>query len=386
MMRAVRPRLAPILLSAALIGCGTEKLTLAVPRESLVDAPVELRASGLEPGRTAAVEVAARDAQGTSWRLRRRMRADAEGRLRIGAGLLASLEPRDVYEGTYFRLAGAPVRFEVRVAAGDREIRRSVVRRPRAPDVRESAAGAGVSGTFVRPARPSGVPVILIGGSEGGASLGDVGGVLASHGHPALSLAYFGEAGLPRRLRRIPLERFARAARWVRRETGRVPALLGVSRGSEAALLTAAEFPDLVAGVVAYSPSAFANVALDGRTPSWTLRGRPVPTLPGEKFGRPAAAGAPGAIRVERIRGPIVTVSGGDDALWPSSHSAQLIERRGRDVLRLDHPEAGHGIGVILPFLPAQSEELGGTPAADAEARERTWPIVLEQLARLGSR
>jgi acetyl esterase/lipase len=67
-------------------------------------------------------------------------------------------------------------------------------------------------------------------------------GLLAAHGYPTLSLAYFGEPGLPRELVNVPLEYFARAVRVLRRQPGVDPdhiAVMGDSRGGEAALLVA---------------------------------------------------------------------------------------------------------------------------------------------------
>jgi pimeloyl-ACP methyl ester carboxylesterase len=86
--------------------------------------------------------------------------------------------------------------------------------------------------------------------------------VLASRGHPALAVAYFGLPGLPATLTRIPLEYFATALRWLARQPGvnsdRI-IVVGTSRGSEAAQLLGVHYPDLVHSVVALSPSSVAN-------------------------------------------------------------------------------------------------------------------------------
>src|SRR4029079_2432814 len=147
-------------------------------------------------------------------------------------------------------------------------------------------SGAGFLGRYYRPApranRP--VPVLLIGGSEGGLSMTGEAALLASHGYPALDVAYFGAYGLPHNLERIPLEYFVRAARWLGRRPGvdgRRLVVYGVSRGTEAAQLLAAHFPKLFAGVVILSPLARVDPScvpghLGGGAPAWTLHGRPV--------------------------------------------------------------------------------------------------------------
>ena len=79
------------------------------------------------------------------------------------------------------------------------------------------------------------VPVLLIGGSEGGLSMTGEAALLASHGYPALDVAYFGAYGLPRSLERIPLEYFVRVARWLDRRPGvdgHRLVVYGVSRGT----------------------------------------------------------------------------------------------------------------------------------------------------------
>jgi pimeloyl-ACP methyl ester carboxylesterase len=104
----------------------------------------------------------------------------------------------------------------------------------------------------------------VFGGSEGGQSGPVIVGaaLLAAHGYPALSLAYFHEPGLPDSLTNIPLEYFARALRLLRSQPGvdlDHVLVQEASRGGEAALLLGATFPDLVNGVVAGAPGSRVN-------------------------------------------------------------------------------------------------------------------------------
>ena len=236
----------------------------------------------------------------------------------------------------------------------------------------------GVAGTLFTPPRPRGPAVLVLGGSEGGDSQQSVAALLASHGHPALSLAYFRAPGLPKRLTRIPLEYFARAARTLRRRSGAARVVvLGGSRGGEAALLVASTFPDLVHGAIGLVPNSTAWPSLEGAdVPSWTYRGRAVPPLM--------------PIRVERIGGPVLTIAGGLDTIWDSSAYVQQIEQR-LDTHRFafahaskTYPEAGHRAGGV-PYLPPPPDHApyGGSPAADNAARADGWPRILRFLDAL---
>jgi dienelactone hydrolase len=174
---------------------------------------------------------------------------------------------------------------------------------------------------------------MVFGGSEGGLAwpVLHAASLLAAHGHPALALAWFGEPGLPARLRNIPLEYFRRGLEWLRAQPqvhGRRAVVEGASFGGQAALLIGATYPALVRGVVALVPDDWVDTAPGiGSHPAWTLHGDPVPT---------------GPIPVQRIRGPIFAVGGGDDRLWPS----------GQHVAGLEQDLAGHGPPPTLLVYP----------------------------------
>jgi dienelactone hydrolase len=179
--------------------------------------------------------------------------------------------------------------------------------------------------------------VVVFGGSSGGLRTGPLAHAFASYGYPALALAYFKAPGLPRELRRIPLEYFERAIRFVQRQPGvsRV-AVWGASRGGEAALLLGSTYPRLISGVMGIVPAYEVNGG-------WTLHGREIP------YDTP--------IRVERIRGPILTASGGRDRVWSSSVYTEQIELRLDDSQfrfrheRLDFPREGHTLAGVRAQL-----------------------------------
>src|SRR5262249_41295890 len=181
----------------------------------------------------------------------------------------------------------------------------------------------GFYGDLFLPAHP-GDPrpgVLVFAGSDGGLTTTEEAALLASHGYPALALAYFGEPGLPAALSEIPLDYFATALRWLREQPGVDPTKLvvqGASRGSEAALLLGVYFHQLVQAVVALVPS---NVALcsfpDCTRSAWLLHGVPLPYT--RQFDDPNPSDDPSAaIPVERIQGPILLACGGADTVWVS--------------------------------------------------------------------
>ena len=136
---------------------------------------------------------------------------------------------------------------------GRRETSRIDDRQPRMDGSRRAGetltlAADKVTGVLFTPAATTAEhPAVLVfGGAEGGMQQVFTAALLAAHGYPALTVAYFGTDGLPQQLKDIPLEYFETAAKILRSSTGVDPAhvlAMGYSRGSEAALLLANDFP-----------------------------------------------------------------------------------------------------------------------------------------------
>jgi dienelactone hydrolase len=287
----------------------------------------------------------------------------------------------------------------------------------------------GVVGLLACPTGPGPVPtVIAFGGSSGG--LGPSAGwapALASHGIATLSIAYFAARGLPAELISIEVEVVERAARWVRDldlVSGDVVGAMGISRGSELALL-ASVLVDGVGPVVAFSPSGISWSGLGAggpvNAPAWTFRGDALPyataTAPPPEFVQPSRTDQPplelrslfenalaeptlwrdAEIPIERAKGPILLVSGEADAMWPSTTMANMIQRRAaerdfqHDVDHLHYPNAGH-TGPGVPDLDAETEirhpltgttyALGGTTQGNSAARHDSWPHVISFLTK----
>jgi dienelactone hydrolase len=371
---------APVIASL-LVGCGgthSKAAITATPATALADAPPRIAVSGAAD--SAVIVASADDSLGRTWTSRTRV-ADLR---RDPTRPLWTLR-----HGQDFFVAPLP-RFDVHldlVQHGRSVAHATIARRTLAPGVVAHDVRGGLYGElFDPPAAKRGPAVLVLGGSEGGLSTTLLAAMIASHGYSAMALAYFGAPGLPSHLKDIPLEYFARALRRLRDAVGARPTVvLGISRGGEAALLLGATFPGLVQGVVALVPSNVVNPSPDGRFPAWTLGGRPVPHARAMDFGDPEPVRTPAAvIRVERIAGPILTASGGQDELWPSYLYADTLQHR-LTVHRFSYSHrnlyfenAGHELGAALPYLPTSaSRQAGGTAAANEAAKTTLWPRVL---------
>jgi dienelactone hydrolase len=264
-------------------------------------------------------------------------------------------------------------------------------------------------GEDVRPA------LIVVGGSQGGLPEA-LAYKFAERGWATLAVAYFGAEGLPPSLANIPIEYGDRAIAWLQRQpfvdTGLL-GIVGVSRGSEFALLLAARNPALKR-VVAYSPSHVVwgpvGSTNDPAVSAWTTGGQPLPHVPHARppdysakpyRGTPdfladlrqSAAVQAAAIPVEKIRGDILLISGDDDQMWPASFMARQITRRleaRQHAHRAEHlsfPGAGHLLSpdsdpALLEGRHPTGMEVafGGSAAANREAQRKSWAAVLDFL------
>lgn len=277
---------------------------------------------------------------------------------------------------------------------------------PPTPEASLSIRETGLVADVYRPANPTAAPAVLvIGGSEGGLDgSGRIAKRLAEEGFVAMAVAYFGLPGLPEQLISIPLERFDHAIERLKSLDGvrdqRI-AIVGVSKGAEAALLVASARTDLAA-VLAATPSSVAWQGLDmvafTDIPSWTRKGQALPYVrynhEGEMWPlvrmyerslRDASEAA--AIPVERIQAPLLLISGEEDQLWPASRMAAAMVERIKtarpeaQVVHLQYADAGHAIfGRPLAAddpRAAQLAELGGSIEGNLAARRDGWPRAL---------
>jgi dienelactone hydrolase len=400
--------------------------------EVLIDEEVVVSVSGLDPGQRTILRAVASSQLGT-WVSSAEFAAGRNGRINLDAdaplaGSYAGLDAMGLFWSAV-RDTTAPavttglpnaqlVHLQAEVdgaVVAEAELVRHVVR----PGVQVVPVRTdALIGTFFLPSPTSGTgpyPALLVlGGSECGLQSAEAkAAALASHGFAALALAYCswpdaagnpmpGMAELPQGLWLVPLENVERGLRWLEGrsevDASRI-GVLGASKGAELALLIASDNP-VVQAVVAYVPSHVVWQGLEfsgSRRSSWSRDGRPVDFVPftsDEDRIRELTAGGTryivhlyraslddksaverAGIPVERINGPVMLVSGGNDLLWPSTLMAEKV------IDRLYYAGAGHAIG--RPFRPTTGLSatpnfaLGGSAAAYAAAERDSWPRVL---------
>lgn len=402
-----------------------------IPSSILADEEIAIKVEGLEPSLPVTIRARLVDDEGMKWQSWAGFESGGDGRINTATtvavdgtyrgahaeGLLWSMVPGSPEEAMEHAVKQGLKPTAVSLTAeqdGIAPVRGEVELRWLAPGVvSEEVRSEGLFGTLFSPEGKGPYrPVLVFGGSDGGLRT-DTAALLASHGFLALALAYFRFPELPTELVSIPLEYFQRALRWLQREPrsepGRGVGVVGRSRGGELALILGATF-DEVDAVVAYVPSGIVHAGIRGgeeswqvNVPAWTLRGRALPFL-GHEAERPAPEELPppialtpiycrdladwasvsrAAIPVEKSRGPVLMLSGVDDAMWPSSLLSELAVARFAGVenapfyKHLAFAEAGHRF--LLPTLPGtvtsgrhpadgQIYEYGGTPLGNAKA------------------
>ena len=265
-----------------------------------------------------------------------------------------------------------------------------------------------LQGQLLRSGGSNGWGALVLHGSSGRIDL-HAAELLARTGAIVFAQQWFGQPGLPEQIQDVPLESFvAGIDMLVSHGCSRI-AVLGRSRGAEAALLLATIDPRVNA-VFAFSPSsvAWAGTSPDGG-PSWTFEGWPVPYVSYDlswwseprqglieyreyherSLRMDPAATARAEIPVERTSAQMILVAGAADALWPSDTFARAIAQRlrqhGRECNLITHADAGHRVLLPGETTPRSSAHAhGGSDDADAELGATAWSAI-EQCMREGA-
>lgn len=418
----------------------------ATPTAALVDQAVTIRVTGLRPGEPVTLRASMADYQKRIWAAQATFSADRDGAVDVtrqapkygsysgvhAMGLVWSMlpenvkNPQEIMYSPSPQSASDPLTLE---ALANQHVLAQVAltRYLQAPEVTKTEVTAdGLVGELYTPVTSGPHPAVLVlGGSEGGwLSSSPEAALLASRGYTALALAYFQGfqsfdpqlASLPKMLMNIPLEYFAKAADLLKQQPNVDPkhiAIIGWSKGAEAALITAATFPKEFQAVIGFMPSSVVWSGIEyGPGPissSWTLHGKALPwvnpVINPAMFssGKPlafvgayqaglkdVAAADKAVIPVEKIAGPVLLISATDDQIWPSPLMALQIMQRlaayhhAYDDESLCYSGAGHDIqapyrptnaGVVA--VPGGSFAFGGNPTAYAYADRDAWNKVL---------
>lgn len=320
-----------------------------------------------------------------------------------------------------------PQRYELTAQIDGRQVVASMLERVRAPQgvrARRLEEGRLRGVLFLPPGDGPHPGMLVVGGSEGGCPTNSA-IALASRGYAALALAYFAVPDLPEQLVEIPLEYFGEGLQWLSTQpeidSERIGAM-GGSRGGELALLLGSTFSEIRA-VVATVPS---HVVWPGcctdeadMKSGWTQSGQPLRFMDRSRASEDAeaywsvrregflanfwlrlanpAVELAATIPVERIRGPVLLISGGDDQLWPASYMADLVMQRleahafEHRYIHLRYDDAGHA-AANLPYWPTARQVklgrtlagkdliLGGTAKALAYSQRDAWQRTLDFL------
>jgi len=420
----------------------------ADPVISRLDQPVSVTLNGLPPEASVIVRAETTDILGRRWGSDATFRADPDGKIDTlqqspqagtyrgidGMGLFWSMTlPRDEPRQTAFlHTTVKPITVDLQATLPDGSVRTLTITRLVADPslVRREVNAPGVQGTLFSPPddgspRPA---VIVLGGSEGGIPAESYVAQFANAGFVSFGLAWFGTKDLTEHLANVPVETFASAVRWLREQPGVDPGKIGIvgtSIGGVAALLAAAENPEIGA-VVSFNGGGLIFQSID---PDPTARvreqstfsrgGVPLPFLPiasvpmtneslqtayylrvflGAYFAADARAISAATVPVEKIQGPVLMIAGQSDRLLGSATMSELaFERLCKSDFKprfqlLAYSGAGHNLGATgLPGTPATlTQELigpnqipysfGGSPRQIESARQDSWKSAIEWL------
>ncbi len=274
---------------------------------------------------------------------------------------------------------------------------------------RQATLSGKVEGELLIPAEPNEWGILALGGSSGRVDVSRA-SLFADLGVTALALRWFGGVDQTPGICEVPLETFVHGIEELQRQGCKRVAIVGTSKGAEAALLTAA-MDERVQAAFAISPTSVVwdNIGpgLDGvswpERSSWSWKGKPLPFVPADpswqkeyheglfayrglfehclqKF----ASSVPAAsIPVQDTRADVI--AGGSDALWPSDLFAREIVRHrsqfGMNTELAFEPGAGHP--VLLPGETTPRSSLhshGGNDEADARLGLAAWDAILRTL------
>lgn len=429
----------------------THSISLHVdPAIARIDVARQITVQGLAPGETVSL-VSTTLRGGTPWQATAQFVADAEGRVDLTrdasvAGDYTGVSPmgliwsqglqdpkvgngrvlfnEDMFAGLDTQIVATSASGMTATASLHQQLATEGVTRR---EIRED----GLVGTLFLPAGPGPHPAVVIVNGSGGGINEPRGALYASQGYAALALGYFKAPGLSDYISNTPLEYFETALSWVHRVVRPLHgfvALSGQSRGGELVLLLGSMFPEHVSAVIGYVPGAVVHGAqsacdpVTGRDgPAWLYRGEIVPHVwqnnrsatwaaleEVDEHGVPRRhaeavstalddpeAVARARIRVENIRGPVMLLSGTDDAAWPSSRYSRMVRDR---LAEVDHPYPvawvdveGAGHSILFPYVPTtqltfthpvsgRQSTNGGTPATNAHADEASWAAVQQFL------
>jgi dienelactone hydrolase len=405
------------------------------PANAVYGTPFSLKVAGLNPGEVVSLAASSTDARGIKWESRAEFKADETGSIdpahqipvkgdyseEDALGLLWSMKPAGIDKPipySHDREKGLSVSFTL-TDSGKAIASSELIRYYENPENKLACIELdedGLKGFLYSPDTGKKYPgIILLGGSNGGA-IKWMAKAIASDGFSVLTLPYWKYPGLPENLVNIPLEYFVKATEWLNNQKpvkkGQI-GLIGGSRGGELVLLLGSMF-DKFKAIVAWVPAAhlWQGMEFTRLVPCWTYKGKALPflgTVVSEEelkkfytrqittfrqyFEKDLKNSDPeriakATIPVEKIKAPILMVSGTDDWTWPSTEfSEMIIERLKKHGFKFEHKHvkginAGHQV-FIPDFIPNTFRSFnGGTRKAELKWGIKSWNETLRFLHR----
>lgn len=243
------------------------------------------------------------------------------------------------------------------------------------------------------------VAIIFLGGSGGG-GIPDIYNYesFTKLGYPCLAVSYFGSKNTPPNLEMVPIEYFKEVIKQYTLKpeiVGKKIVVFGTSRGGELALLISSKLAG-IDGVIANVPSAFVFRGITKnkvRKSAWSENGRPLDYLnvkTNEEFytilnsyPNNEEHVIKSIIQVEKIKGPILLISGKNDNIWASTPMCNFIENHLKYnnfkywYKHVSYENAGHTLALI------NRPNLGGTPDGNALAKEDSEKQIFDFLLML---
>jgi len=421
-------------------GTASEPTLTVTPADPRIDDRLSVIASGFAPGEQVTIDARFADL-GTEWAAEAAFEADDDGRVALAehapvAGDYDGVRPMGLVQFAD-KVGDAPVdtrvgtdttHLELTARVNGEAVAEATVARRVAPGVERvplDPATDGLAGDLYVPEGDGPHPGVVSLHGSGGEPAGRTARALAARGFTVLALRYFGGPDpVPESFAEIPVSYVGDAIDHLRARDDVADGdvgVMGASRGTELALLVAAERDD-VGAVAAYAPSAYAWFGeQDGEGPppsAWTVDGDPLPILPHpgpdgrpeetprglrhrplfETFVEHAPDDALADVRlpVERIAADVLLVSGGDDGVWQAGEMAEAVVDAMADApgtaTHRRFPDAGHSF--FVPYHPVTERAVvatedgpnvvhGGTPAGSADADRDSWTAALNALDTL---
>lgn len=444
-----------------IVSIHAQEPVIAVNHEkALIDQQIEISILHLKPDQEVIITATACDYKENRWNSWATYKTDDQGCINLTQdtclsgtytgidpmGLFWSMQPNNTQRARFATHKSDPIEIILSVVINNAAVcQKKIYRLLCSANIeREEIKDNGIVGTIFYPQGQTNLPgVIIIPGARGKIQE-ESAQYLASHGYAVFALGYFGIDGLPAKFENIRLEYFQDAIAWLKKQPNvknDTVALLGNSRGGEAALLLASTFPSELKAVVATVPSCYMYGAASYPNKSaWTYNNQPIlPFIPSLQGGTelktefedyvyamqekiiPFHANTcndplekkdlfmarihkyhaildDATIPVEKITCPILIFSADDDRVWPSLLHCNVIMDRLNDkksTIYRKHihcKNAGHGLLTIL-YMPRTDQsvynpdkgfwgKIGGTVHGNAMATQETWQEILDFLAQ----